>query len=90
MQVKGVSMQPTYLSGDIVACQRVHLSDIFFQWNKTYVLDTAQGALIKRVKPGKDDSHILIVSDNTQYDPFELSRSDIHAVALVIGLIRLE
>lgn len=90
MRVQGVSMQPTYLSGDIVACQRVPLSDIFFQWNKTYVLDTSQGALIKRVKPGKDDHHILIVSDNTQYDPFELSRTSIHAIALVIGLIRLE
>ena len=90
MRVQGVSMQPTYLAGDIVACQRVPLSDIFFQWNKTYVLDTSQGALIKRVKPGKDDHHILIVSDNTQYDPFELSRTSIHAIALVIGLIRLE
>lgn len=90
MRVQGVSMQPTYLSGDIVACQRVPLSDIFFQWNKTYVLDTSQGALIKRVKPGKDDHHILIVSDNTQYDPFELSCTSIHAIALVIGLIRLE
>ncbi len=90
MRVQGVSMQPTYLSGDIVACQRVPLPDIFFQWNKTYVLDTSQGALIKRVKPGKDDHHILIVSDNTQYDPFELSRTSIHAIALVIGLIRLE
>lgn len=90
MRVQGVSMQPTYLSGDIVACQRVPLSDIFFQWNKTYVLDTSQGALIKRVKPGKDDHHILIVSDNAQYDPFELSRTSIHAIALVIGLIRLE
>lgn len=90
MRVQGVSMQPTYLSGDIVACQRVPLSDIFFQWNKTYVLDTSQGALIKRVKPGKDDRHILIVSDNTQYDPFELSCTSIHAIALVIGLIRLE
>lgn len=90
MRVQGVSMQPTYLSGDIVACQRVPLSDIFFQWNKTYVLDTSQGALIKRVKPGKDDRHILIVSDNTQYDPFELSCASIHAIALVIGLIRLE
>lgn len=90
MRVQGVSMQPTYLAGDIVACQRVPLSDIFFQWNKTYVLDTSQGALIKRVKPGKDDHHILIVSDNTQYDPFELSCTSIHAIALVIGLIRLE
>ena len=83
-------MIPTYLSGDIVACQRVPMSDIFFQWNKPYVLNTSQGALIKRIKPGSDDAHVLIVSDNKEYDPFELAREDIYGVALVIGLIRLE
>ena len=88
--VKGNSMIPTYLSGDIVACQRVPMSDIFFQWNKPYVLNTSQGALIKRIKPGSDDAHVLIVSDNKEYDPFELAREDIYGVALVIGLIRLE
>lgn len=90
MPVKGVSMQPTYLSGDIVACQRVPMSSLFFQWNKPYVLDTTQGPLLKRIKPGRDDEHVLIVSDNKDYDPFELPYSDIHAVALVIGIIRLE
>lgn len=90
MPVKGDSMTPTYLSGDIVACQRVPMSSLFFQWNKPYVLDTNQGALIKRIKPGSDNQHVLIVSDNTNYDPFELLREEIHAVALVIGLIRLE
>lgn len=88
--VKGNSMNPTYLSGDIVACQRVPMSGLFFQWNKPYVLDTAQGALIKRIKPGSDKQHVLIVSDNEQYDPFELPYSEIHAVAMVIGIIRLE
>ena len=88
--VKGNSMNPTYLSGDIVACQRVPMSGLFFQWNKPYVLDTAQGPLIKRIKPGSDKQHVLIVSDNEQYDPFELPYSEIHAVALVIGIIRLE
>lgn len=88
--VKGNSMTPTYVSGDIVACQRVPMTGLFFQWNKPYVLDTAQGALIKRIKPGSDKDHVLIVSDNEQYDPFELHFSEIHAVALVIGLIRLE
>ena len=34
--------------------------------------------------------HVLIVSDNEKYDPFELPYSAIHAVALVIGVIRLE
>ena len=90
ISVKGNSMTPTYVSGDIVACQRVPMSDLFFQWNKPYVLDTAQGPLIKRIKPGSDKKHVLIVSDNEQYDPFELHFSEIHAVALVIGLIRLE
>lgn len=88
--VKGTSMQPTYQSGDIVACKRVSMPGLFFQWNKPYILDTAQGPLIKRIKPGSDKEHILIVSDNKEYDPFELPCSEIHSVALVIGLIRLE
>lgn len=90
MQVKGNSMMPTYISGDIVACQRVPMSGLFFQWNKPYVLDTSQGAIIKRIKPGSDEKHVLIISDNKEYDPFELTYEDIYAVALVIGIIRLE
>lgn len=88
--VKGNSMSPTYVSGDIVACKRVPMDGLFLQWNKSYVLDTAQGALIKRIKPGSDTQHILIVSDNKEYDAFELPYSDIFAVALVMGIIRIE
>lgn len=88
--VKGSSMYPKYSSGDIVACQRVPMDGLFFQWNKVYVIDTNQGALIKRIKPGSDSEHVLIVSDNEKYDPFELHLSSIYAVALVIGVIRLE
>lgn len=90
IQVKGDSMQPTYYSGDLVACQRVPLNDLFFQWNKTYVLDTVQGALIKRIRRGSDENHVLIVSDNADYEPFELSKDQFHGVALVRGLVRLE
>lgn len=88
--VKGDSMQPTYYPGDLVACQRVPLGDLFFQWNKTYVLDTKQGPLIKRVRRGSDDDHVLIVSDNAAYEPFELAKSQFYGVALVRGLVRLE
>ncbi len=88
--VKGSSMYPKYSSGDIVACQRVPMKDLFFQWNKVYVIDTCQGALIKRIRPGSDKDHVLIVSDNEKYSPFELPLTAIYAVALVIGVIRLE
>lgn len=90
IQVKGSSMLPKYNSGDIVACKKLPLNELFFQWNKVYVLDTNQGALIKRVKAGSDDDHLLIVSDNERYEPFELHKKFIHSVAIVIGVIRLE
>ena len=90
ISVKGSSMYPKYNSGDIVACKRLPMDDIFFQWNKVYVLDTDQGPLIKRVKPGSDKEHVLIVSDNERYEPFELPLDRIYHVALVIGVIRLE
>lgn len=90
ISVKGSSMYPKYNSGDIVACKRLAMSDLFFQWNKVYVLDTDQGPLIKRVKPGSDKEHVTIVSDNERYEPFELPLDHIYHVALVIGVIRLE
>lgn len=87
--VKGSSMVPKYNSGDIVACKRMPL-DTFFQWNKVYVLDTEQGPLIKRVKKGSTEETLTIFSDNPSYEPFELPRTKIYHIALVVGVIRLE
>ncbi len=87
--VRGSSMYPKYNSGDIVACKHLNL-DTFFQWNKVYVIDTIQGALIKRVCKGSTDESVLIVSDNPKFEPFELHRSEINALAIVMGVIRLE
>lgn len=87
--VRGSSMYPKYNSGDIVACKHLNL-DTFFQWNKVYVIDTIQGALIKRVCKGSTDESVLIVSDNPKFEPFELHRSEINAIAIVMGVIRLE
>ena len=87
--VKGSSMIPKYNSGDIVACKHVPL-DTFFQWNKVYVLDTEQGALVKRVRKGETDDTLNIVSDNPNYEPFPLHKSKIYAIAIVVGVIRQE
>lgn len=87
--VKGSSMVPKYSSGDLVACKWLPL-DTFFQWNKVYVLDTIQGPLIKRIKKGKDEDHLLIISENERYEPYDLHRNEIRKLALVIGVIRLE
>lgn len=89
IQVKGESMYPKYNSGDIVACKKLTI-DTFFQWNKTYVLDTDQGALIKRIKPGSTDDNLQIVSDNPKYESFYLPKKSIYGIAIVIGVIQLD
>ncbi len=88
--VSGDSMAPHFLSGDIVACKHLPLSDLFFQWGKTYVIDTEQGALIKRVGKGSHENSITLISDNPAYEPFEMARSGIRHIALVLGIIRNE
>lgn len=88
--VKGSSMIPKYNSGDVVACKRVPMQDIFFQWNKVYVLDTNQGAIIKRVAKSEQEGCIKIVSENPNYEPFDLHLSQIYSIAIVIGVVRQE
>lgn len=89
ISVKGDSMYPKYQTGDIVACKKLPL-DTFFQWNKVYVLDTVQGAMLKRVKKSDKSGFITCVSENTAYEPFDLALTDTNALAIVLGSIRME
>lgn len=89
IRVKGNSMYPKLSSGNIVACIKLPL-DTFFQWNKIYVLDTRQGAMIKRIKKSTFDNHILCFSDNSSYDPFDLDLKEVNSLALVVGIIGVE
>lgn len=88
--VRGDSMQPRYFSGDMVACKMLSPTDLFFQWGKVYVLDTDQGALIKKVEQGTDNETITLVSENENYKPFQIPRRAVYHIAIVMGLIRTE
>lgn len=89
MMVQGDSMEPTYRPGDIVACRFVR-EPRFIQWHRAYVIDSEQGTLIKRLEMGSDESKVTFVSENQKYTPFELDKSEVRNIALVVGLIRAE
>lgn len=88
--VKGSSMYPKYNSGDVVACRIIN-ELLFIQWNKVYVIDTlSQGVILKRLKPSNNDETVICKSDNDNYEPFELPKSEIRKIAMVVGVVRLE
>ena len=90
IRVKGNSMYPKYSSGDIIAC-RVLKESKFIEWNKPHLIATTEhGIIVKRLKKGTSSKSFLAVSDNKEYEPFEIPTNEITGIALVVGVIRLE
>ena len=91
IRVSGTSMLPKYNNGDILACRKID-EMTFFQWGKVYVMDTRQGALVKKVFPDKDNpDNILCVSENKEeFPPFTLPKDEIRSISIVVGVIGVE
>lgn len=90
IRVSGSSMYPKYSSGDILACRKIQ-EVTFLQWGKVYVIDSQQGAMVKRLFEIEGDAdNILCKSDNANYPPFKLPKSEIRSLSIVVGAIRLE
>lgn len=90
IEVVGDSMMPRLFPGDIIACSIVRNSKII-QWNKTYLIATEDmGMIVKRLKKSTEKDSLLAVSDNSDYDPFDIPLSDITGLARVVGVIHAE
>ena len=90
IRVKGDSMAPHFVGGDLLACRKV-VDAFFFQWGRCYVVYTrSQGVMVKRVQPSEKEGWITCVSDNPKYAPFDVPLEDVVSVALVNGSISLE
>ncbi len=84
MIVKGNSMEPKYEGGDEIALRRVNG---FIEWGKTYVLDTRDGAVLKRLYD--DGENFRCVSFNPEYTDFCVPKTDVFGIFKVVGLIRI-
>lgn len=89
IRVEGMSMFPRYTNGDILAVKRLS-SVTFFQWGCVYVLDTEQGMLIKRLFKSSNPDNITCHSENSvDFPDFEIPKSEIRSVLIVLGRISL-
>lgn len=84
----GDAMYPQYKSGDLLVCRILPKEEMFFQWGMVYVLDTPLGITIKKVTKCNDNDYITITPENKSYEPYDLPKSEIRNIALVLGFIR--
>lgn len=77
IKIYGDSMSPEYPSGSLCLIKRVDEKQ-YIAWNEVYVLDTDNGAIIKRIRRTERDGIVECVSINPNYQPFTIDTTFIH------------
>lgn len=83
--VSGESMSPEYPSGTQVFIKKIN-EKAFIDWGRTYVLDTCNGIVLKRIVPGSADGYVKCLSINPDpvFAPFEVSLKDVFGIYRVL------
>lgn len=90
IEIYGDSMIPRLYPGDIIACSIIS-NPQFIQWNKAHLLATRdQGLIVKRLRRSDKGDCLLAVSDNSEYEPFDIPKDEIVGIARIVGVIHLE
>lgn len=80
----GDSMFPLYKSGQIILLKE--WCENYIDFGNVYFVVTRNGnRMVKYLRKGSDDAHVLCVSENKDFDPFEIEKADILRLFLVKG-----
>ena len=72
MTVTGDSMVPEYNPGDRILIKRID-PNLFIEWGRVYVLDTPNGAVIKKLERAEDPNFVTCISINPEVSPFQIN-----------------
>lgn len=89
VSVTGDSMSPEYPNGSKVLIAKIN-HRAFIDWGRTYVLDTCNGVVIKKVFPGESKDSIKCVSVNPNYPSFEVKAEDVYGWYRVLMSLALK
>lgn len=84
--VNGDSMRPEYPSGAVIFISKVN-EKAFIDWGKTYVLDTVNGTVIKKLMPADTEDRVRCVSNNTDFPPYDIEWQYVIAVYRVLACL---
>lgn len=87
--ITGDSMEPDYPDGSIAYLKRIN-EFAFIPWGHTVILDTENGAFIKRIYPDEiDNEYIWAKSINPDYPPMHIPKISIFRIFRVLGTSRI-
>lgn len=87
--ITGDSMEPEYPDGSLAYIKRIN-EMAFIPWGHTVILDTENGAFIKRIYPDtENEKYVWAKSINPAYPPMHVPKSSIFRIFRVLGTSRI-
>lgn len=89
IKASGMSMYPAIWPGDILIVRDVNHWREWLVYGKVYVISTDEQILVKVIRKGKvnPDNYFNIYSENEEYEDFELPKSVINKIMMVVGVV---
>ena len=84
--VTGDSMSPEYPNGARILIKRIN-ERAFIDWGRVYVLDTCNGAVVKKIMPGDSSDSVRCVSLNPEYPDFHVRFDDMFGMYRVLMML---
>jgi transcriptional regulator with XRE-family HTH domain len=89
MTVTGDSMMPEYYPGDRILIKKID-PNIFVEWGKVHVLDTPNGAVIKKLQKAESPEYVECVSLNPEYQSFTIPVNQIRGWYRVLMVMSMK
>jgi phage repressor protein C with HTH and peptisase S24 domain len=77
MRVSGASMQPRFEPSDFVGLEPMDNYKIIEYGNPFVVITKDRQRLLKIIRKGKSDNHLILRSTNPEYDDIDITKDDI-------------
>jgi transcriptional regulator with XRE-family HTH domain len=89
IHIYGESMSPDIPNGSVCYVRRV--TGKVIDYGRAYILDTVDGPVVKYLRPGSDDDHILCQSANSdpKFASYEVEKSDILGMYRVVMCMKM-
>jgi repressor LexA len=89
MRVSGKSMAPKYNNGDIIFCKRISTHD-YVPYGEAHLLVLSDSTILKFIHPHSTDKSLFVLkSENDNFEPMEIKRSDVLEIYFVRGKMEL-
>lgn len=89
IRAHGDSMNPTIQDNDYIAIRRLETWD-YIMFGHIYIIELPDYRAVKRIRRGTDDGHVILRSDNDNYDDVEIPKADIRSLWIVENVISIK